>query len=920
VPERSGSEAAAPLGRRSALAALALTASAVLCPVALAVLPGGDRLRAVLPGTSILLLAAVVLAPAAVAIVATMRGLPTLARAFHRRVDSEHEQIIVRVLFGALVFLYTLFLLGEHPQERNLVTALLIAGFGSALSWLFLLQIALAPRPALWRRLASMGLDIGALSAFLVLGGELTAAWYPIYLWVTFGYGFRYGLRSLLFCGALSVGAFALVIATTPFWTGHLFLAGGLMLALIVLPAYVATLIHRLTEAKAQAEEANAAKGRFLAIMSHELRTPLNSIIGMGSVIEKGRLDPDQREMLTTMQLAARTLLGLINDILDFSKIEAGRFQPENELFDLYEVAQAAIAMLRPEAAAKGLQLSLRIDPSLPAGLRGWPQQLRQILTNLVANAVKFTSRGRVSVILEAAVREGRSLRLRIVVRDQGIGIPQDSLDKIFDLFTQADGAVTRRYGGTGLGLAIVKQLTGLMGGTIAVESAVGAGSTFTVELPFEIESSAGVWPPDLQGRAFAVLSRDAEFVQPLSKRLAGWGGEAVPVDESGTALERLVEAEAAGPLVVIDGRGDTVGALSLGHRLAGHPALFQPVLLLVVEAAARDHVAELAAELFAAVLPTPLEETSLANALRVLPPLLPRAAAQPAAAAPVEPSAPPAAPRADRRLRILIAEDNAANRKIIKRILDIAGHETEMVHDGEAALTALDSSTFDAVLMDVNMPEMSGYEAAKLYRATHLDGPRLPIIALTADATPETERLCREGGMDAVLTKPVEAEQLLAALQETLRRVSGVDVGIRKEAPLSSVVTPITAHPKFLPDSAATVDEAAIEALRSLGAGTDFFNDVIHTFRHDSRQILELLKHAVAAGDVRAFKEQAHALRSSAANVGGARLCQVLLSMREVSSKDLRQHGVDFIERLQAEFSRLDAALEQKLQDVGHA
>jgi two-component system, sensor histidine kinase RpfC len=507
--------AARPRSRRVAVA-LGLATCAALAPLGLTLADAG-RLLASLPfGVGAALLIVVLIAPAAAGFAVVLRGLPAVAADFAGRPDSEHEQIIVRVFFATVVLAYTLVLAWLFPERGGLLVAVAIAAVGGALAWILLAVIVLRPEPIAARRLAGMVLDVGSLSSFLHFGGDLTAAWYPVYLWVSFGNGFRYGLRSLLLSGALGVVGFGAVIAATPFWHGHLALSGGLMLALIILPAFVSTLIRSLTEAKAQAEQANAAKSRFLAIMSHELRTPLNTVIGMGALIERGELNPDQRDLLGTMQLAARTLLGLINDLLDFSKIEAGRFEPEVESFDLHEVAHSAIAMLRAEAGGKGLQLGLRIAPDVPATLRGWPQQLRQILINLIANAVKFTDRGRVQVTVETAARTGEAVRLRIGVRDQGIGIPEEARAKIFDLFIQADGAVTRRYGGTGLGLAIVKQLVTLMGGSVGVTRVVGRGSTYTVELPFVVDAHAAARPLDLRGRAVCVVTIDEALAGEL--------------------------------------------------------------------------------------------------------------------------------------------------------------------------------------------------------------------------------------------------------------------------------------------------------------------------------------------------------------------------------------------------------------------
>jgi CheY-like chemotaxis protein len=482
-----------------------------------------------------------------------------------------------------------------------------------------------------------------------------------------------------------------------------------------------------------------------------------------------------QRDMLAAIQLSARSLLGLINDILDFSKIEAGKLQPEIEGFVLHEVLGGATAMLRPQAEAKGLSLSLRTDPHLPHAYRSLPLQLRQILINLIANAIKFTPQGRIEVAVRFLERSGDAIRLRLAVRDEGIGIAREARDNIFDGFTQADSTVTRRYGGTGLGLAIVKQLVQMMGGTIAVESERSKGSTFAVELPLHLDAAGASRPPDLAGRAVMMLTADADLAAMLQAKLRAWRGEPRWLADVEAALQYLAEVspDAARPILLVDGHDDPLAGLSLAHRLAS-AAPRPPLTLFLAPTGNGDSVAELGASQLAAIVDTPLTDAALISALlsvvagdiRAIEPATatatrapepaPRDGTTAAAGASSPAAAPPPLPAPARKLKILIAEDNSANRKILRRILEMSGHQTAVVNDGEAALAVLDRDRFDLVLMDINMPEMSGYEVTKLYRMEHLGEGRLPIIALTADATSETERQCRDSGMDAVLSKPV--------------------------------------------------------------------------------------------------------------------------------------------------------------------
>jgi two-component system sensor histidine kinase RpfC len=899
------------LRRQTALIALSIAIVAIVSPAQLYFLLWIEHQAPLFPLGGVPLIAALLLGAVSCGIAAVWRRLDIIARDMSVREDSEHEQIIIRVIFGSIVFDYAMLALTINRDDAGVATAALVMGIGVVVGWLILLHLMMSPGQSIWRRRLAMLVDLGFLSIYLHFGGGSAAAWFGLYLWLGIGYGLRYGLRALFQSTAVALVGFIAVIATTPFWYERLPLACGLLFALLVLPAYLTSLIRNLTEAKAQADAANAAKSRFLAIMSHELRTPLNAMIGMDAILRRTRLDARQRDMLATMNSSARALLALINDILDISKIEAGKFTPTIETFDLHAVLNGTLAMLRPQAAAKDLKLDCRIDPDLPYALRGWPHQLRQIVTNLVANAIKFTDKGRISVTVDALTVDETRAGLRLAVRDEGIGVPAEAQGRIFELFTQADGAVTRRYGGTGLGLAIVKQLVELMGGTVALASTQGKGSTFTIELAFLREPEPSADGIDLRGRLVLAVTEDAELSTWLHERVETWRGTLRSFRDVDSAAQFIAArpADDGRSILFVDARRDPVDALSVTSRASGSG--LEPLALLLADADHIESLASLAGARVSALLREPLDETRLQRALHSLP-------------AP-EVDAPAIEGDEDRKggeislterpLKILLAEDNAANRMIIQRILELAGHTCITVNDGEEALQILDQPGIELVLMDINMPELSGYEATKLYRMAHLDEPRLPILALTADATSQTERLCREAGMDGVLIKPIEATHLLATIETTSERVAAGTLGADPGAP--SVVTPIAQHPRYGVDSGAVLDEAAVEALKALGAGSDFFNDVIENFRSDVREILDDMARATAKRDLRAFRDHAHSLRSSAAHIGAVRFYRTLFSLRDLTAQQLEKEGTQLLDKLRGEYTKLDAALRQKVQEA---
>ena len=772
-----------------------------------------------------------------------------LSRAF-RSEPLEFSQILTRYGVGVIITIYIILspVLERHESSSSTASLSLVMAVAWVMAFGLLVHLAIYPERRIARRTVSICLDAVVVSLLIHYGERSAAIFFPVYLWVILGNGFRFGILFMYLSMAANGITFIIMVFSTPYWRQEWQFSAGLLVALIAIPIYTSSLIIKLRSSTNQARAASRAKSAFLSMISHELRTPLNAILGLAQVSKATATSAHERENAAFTEIAANRLTRMLDTILKFQAVESGGGRAQEKYFDAIETLTEIDSIAAPLARKKKLRFSFRFRSALPKTLRSDPDIIQTIIINLATNAIKYTKSGFV-VVEVALIGDGTTTKLRIDVHDSGPGIDPDSQARIFDQFVRAVPSGTEDEGGVGLGLSLCKSLIGLLGGEIGCQSAVGQGSTFWVEIPAGyVEGSRRLQSARDQQTSIVALGLDVPGDAAIRHEF-----RFLDEGRNRSALAGEVSDPSTNMVFIADPKRVAPADWSrFYHCLDSMPA---PPPLIVVEPGARADSGHLA------------RVSGVVDSMSAISPELIRTLVD-WHHRHCSPSAAPAEAPACASKVVLVADDNEMNREVAGKMLQLDGHTVLEAQTGDEALEKLLAHDIDVAILDVNMPEQDGIEVCKLYQATVARELRAVIVALTADISEETRNRCLAAGMSEVLHKPLALEELRALLART-------NTNDREAARISS-------PPPQAQEEALVFDAGRVRMLIEMFGLEAFSNKILPRFEREAREGIEQLNSNSAHLHPENIKQILHAIKSSARTIGALQLAKSSAALEE--------------------------------------
>ncbi len=817
--------------------------------------------------------------------------LHTIVKRLKTSPGREYEQAFIRLIIGVCILAYFISLFWDHNSDiltvMSIFTSVFLISGCVILYWIYQ-----NPNKNSLRYIISNVIDIASLSYVVHLGGEWSMALYPLYYWITLGYGFRYGIKFLLISTALSVSGFIIIYMITPYWYDHITLYSGLLVGLIIIPAYAISLLKRLQAAIKLAEVANKAKSQFISNMSHELRTPLNGVLGSSDLLKNTMLNKEQLEYTDNIDYSCTTLLGIIDSILNISKIEAGKIILQNNPFDLYYLLNKSSKIFVQQAKVKGLLFTLTIDPAIPYALIGDVNLLKQVLGNLITNAMKFTDSGEINVLVSLVDKNLTTTSVvRFDIQDTGCGIKKSKQESIFERFTQADNSDTRNYEGVGLGTTIAKDIVTLMNGTIGLESISGEGSTFWFEIPFEVQESKSETNSEPLKSSVLIISNENNELNILSNMLKNWGVILTAVSTASDAMliiNKSIKSNDKINTIIINKPLIDIDPIRFSKAIRKKYDMTNVTLIVMKDCLTESNNNILHKAGINYIIERPIDKTILFNAIHSSTSLSDYSNNN------IEEFQAHFIRKNNKQYRILFADDSAPNQKVITRILELSGHTVTVVDDGDKALDKLESNIYDLCILDMHMPNVGGLNVVKIFRFTSPDST-MPFIILTANATTDAELECKKAGVDLYLTKPIRSKTLISGVNKLTAHIKeNSKTNLKKTKPTNNTI----------------LNLEELEQLKLLDDGI-FLHDLIESFSQDGAKLLVRLN-AAKYNQLHDFVEAAHTFKGSAGTICATKLYRACKNAQNLTLLQYQEQAAELLNTIEFEFERAYNALKE--------